>query len=432
MGNEKSVDDGVLTKNQKKELEIISSIQKERKVITKTPEGKEVTRKPSPEKIRNEIDDELREEKGIDETYRERPDKLKIKEAAQNVPEFINGLFDETRLLDETGYLGQGIWRNLMRRTGEEEHEVLVTPFQKQRKFGRKLGEFCRHLGFLPLMGKKSLIMGFAEGILDEDDDKYEVFEGLSVEAWREEFEGIEDSSWSREALEDVMMSVLESAARDGFTQAPEYLIYEVANSLEEGGLHKELAEDIWSYATSQKDSMSIEEKASKQKIEEYARKHNIEERLQARETVNDDIKRMISRDNRLPIWVLLSIPMEGDTEATLGQISSTVSEKIDEDIHLSTVAEVCLYLSNSNSYPGGGDCREGPPILTVPNQGQDDMVDWEASLTPYGKLLRSNLDERVVELIDGPRQENHLPVFDPFDGVEETTVQEVIKDFSV
>jgi hypothetical protein len=195
MGNEESVNDGVLTKNQKKELEIVSEIQEERKVTTKTPEGKEVTRKPSPEKVRKEIDEERREEKGIDETYRRRLHKLKIGEAAQRVPEHINRLFEEIRLLDETGYLDQRTWRELTRRTGEEEYDVLVTPSQKQRKFGRKLGEFCQHLGFLPLVSKKTLVMGFAEGILDEDDDKYEVFEELSAEAWEERLERMEDSS---------------------------------------------------------------------------------------------------------------------------------------------------------------------------------------------------------------------------------------------
>jgi hypothetical protein len=432
MGNEESVNDGVLTKNQKKELEIVSEIQEERKVTTKTPEGKEVTRKPSPEKVRKEIDEERREEKGIDETYRRRLHKLKIGEAAQRVPEHINRLFEEIRLLDETGYLDQRTWRELTRRTGEEEYNVMVTLFQKQRKFGRKLGEFCRHLGFLPLVSKKSLVMGFAEGILDEDEDKYEVFEELSAEAWEERLERMEDSSWSREALEDVMMSVLEASVRDRFTQAPEYLIYEVANSLEKGGLHKELAEDIWSYATSEKDSLSIEEKASQQKIAEYIQKHNVEERLRARETVNDDLKRMISRNNRLPIWVLLSIPEEGDTETTLGQISDRVDEKVGERIPLSTVARVCLYLGNSKSYPDGGDRREGPPILTVSTERDNDMAGREVSLTPYGKLLRNNLDERLVELTDGPRQENYLLVFDPFEGVEEDTVQEVIEEFSV
>jgi hypothetical protein len=228
------------------------------------------------------------------------------------------------------------------------------------------------------------------------------------------------------------MMSVLEASVRDRFTQAPEYLIYEVANSLEKGGLHKELAKDIWSYATSEKDSLSIEEKASQQKIAEYIQKHNVEERLRAREMVNDDLKRMISRNNRLPIWVLLSIPEEEDTEATLGQISDRVDEKVGERIPLSTVARVCLYLGNSKSYPDGGDRREGPPILTVSTERDNDMAGREVSLTPYGKLLRNNLDERLVELTDGPRQKNYLLVFDPFEGVEEDTVQEVIEEFSV
>jgi len=424
--NDEGINDNRLTHNERKELRITSRLRDEEAVKTKTPEGNELVLKESPDYVSNRISKELREEEDMDESHLDNNNDLKIEEKVRGLPDRIERLFEDVRLLNEAGHLKQRAWWRVTRNAGEEEFDSMVPPPAKEREFGRTVGEFCRNLSFSGTLREKELIRGFVEGFLGKDDVS-KTLDELSTEAWRRE---LEDASWSRSEVADAISSLFEYEVRDNFSQAPEYVAHELKKSLKEDDLDEELTDELLSYVRSEDEDTDWS--VSGERIHEYIKRRNVDARLRARKAVNEDIRVMSSRNNVLPIRILLAIPEDDDGRTTLSQISERVKEMTEEDLRLSTVARICLYMENSRSYPETDDTRENPAILTVSDE--EDMPDWEVSLTPYGRLLRENIDQSVFEMTEEHNRveaEDYLLVFDPFEDVQDTVVQEVIEEFS-
>jgi|GEM_PF-4847007 len=424
--NDEESNDNRLTDNERKELRITSRLRDEEAVKTKTPEGDELVLKESPDGVSNRISRGMREEEDMDESHLDNNNDLKIEEKVRGLPDRIERLFEDVRLLNEVGHLKQRAWWRVTRNAGEEEHDSLVPPPAKEREFGRTVGKFCRNLSFSGTLREKELIRGFVEGLVGKDDVS-KTLDELSTDAWRRE---LEDASWSRSELADAISSLFEYEVRDNFSQAPEYVAHELKKSLKEDDLDEELADELLSYVRSEDEDTDWS--VSGERIHEYLRRRNMGARLRARKAVNDDLARMSSRDDVLPIRILLAIPEDDDGRTALSQISERVNERIDDDLKLSTVARICLYMENSRSYPETDDTRENPAILTVSDE--EDMPDWEVSLTPYGRLLRENIDQSVLEMTEEHNRvetEDYLLVFDPFEEVGEETMEDVIEEFS-
>jgi len=405
-----------LTENELKYLKLVAEARKENDWCP-------------PETARQFLDKEKLREAGIDKKYVKNPAKFdysndvsgnkSIEEKVGELPECIEKLIRYVELLHEAGYLDVETWgphwSKLLNSEewDDEEFELsdrMYTSETPQEELGREFGITIRRLALLPKMADdEEFMVGLLSGVIEAFTS--EMGSGRAIGLVEELHQRLEDDirltrisdrliemtdyDFLGDIEDEIDACIEENLSQMGIDPSDE-LVKSVKLAIQdeyENG--KGLAVMIAGDGSPTAGDWDVEKYVTQERVRRVVEGRDLHEKIQLKQKLRADLNELFSISCREVVApeVIINTPEEG---GSVRDVAEEISESADDKVAgvLPAVVNLSRYLDGEKDSNLGE--RDGIKVLSLREEG--DMSDWELELTPYGEIIKENIDTEIID----------------------------------